>query len=51
MLGGTVDFRRDLAGGETMRLLWREARDGNKRIGQPELAFAGSVADRGGILR
>ena len=40
MLGGTVDFRRDLAGGETMRLLWREARDGNKRIGQPELAFA-----------
>ena len=40
MLGGTVDFRRELSGGETMRLLWREARDGNKRIGQPELAFA-----------
>ncbi|MET4103280.1 murein DD-endopeptidase MepM/ murein hydrolase activator NlpD [Roseovarius sp. MBR-78] len=40
MLGGTVDFRRDLAGGETMRLLWREARDGTQRIGQPELAFA-----------
>lgn len=40
MLGGTVDFRRDLSGGETMRLLWREARDGNERIGQPELAFA-----------
>lgn len=40
MLGGTVDFRRDLAGGETMRLLWREARAENKRIGQPELAFA-----------
>lgn len=40
MLGGTVDFRRELSGGETMRLLWREARDGNERIGQPELAFA-----------
>jgi murein DD-endopeptidase MepM/ murein hydrolase activator NlpD len=40
MLGGTVDFRRELSGGETMLLLWREARDGNERIGQPELAFA-----------
>ncbi|MBB5723429.1 MULTISPECIES: M23 family metallopeptidase [Alphaproteobacteria] len=40
MLGGTVDFRRELSGGETMRLFWREARDGNERIGQPELAFA-----------
>ncbi|WP_297779665.1 M23 family metallopeptidase, partial [uncultured Roseovarius sp.] len=40
MLGGTVDFRRELSGGETMRILWREARDGNERIGQPELAFA-----------
>lgn len=40
MLGGTVDFRRELAGGETVRLLWREARDGNRRIGQPELTFA-----------
>ena len=45
MLGGTVDFRRDLAGGETMRLLWREARDGNKRIGQPVLAFAAMDID------
>ena len=40
MLGGTVDFRRELAGGETLRLLWREARVGGERIGQPELAFA-----------
>ncbi|WP_425452414.1 M23 family metallopeptidase [Roseovarius spongiae] len=40
MLGGTVDFRRELVGGETVRLLWREARDGTQRIGQPELAFA-----------
>ena len=40
MLGGTVDFRRELSGGENIRLLWREARDGNTRIGQPELAFA-----------
>ncbi len=40
MLGGTIDFRRELSGGERMRLLWREAREGNKRIGQPELAFA-----------
>lgn len=48
MLGGTVDFRRDLAGGETMRLLWREARDGTQRIGQPELAFA--ALDLGGSV-
>ena len=40
MLGGTVDFRRELAGGETLRLLWREARVGEDRIGQPDLAFA-----------
>lgn len=48
MLGGTVDFRRELAGGETIRLLWREARDGNQRIGQPELAFA--ALDIGGSV-
>ena len=45
MLGGTVDFRRDLSGGETMRLLWREARDGEQRIGQPELDFAALELD------
>ncbi|MGR3462935.1 MAG: M23 family metallopeptidase [Roseovarius sp.] len=48
MLGGTVDFRRELSGGETIRLLWREARDGNQRIGQPELAFA--ALDLGGSV-
>ena len=40
MLGGTVDFRREMTGGETLRLLWREARVGENRIGQPELTFA-----------
>ncbi|KCV80762.1 peptidase family M23 [Actibacterium atlanticum] len=40
MLGGIVDFRREVTGGETLRLLWREARVGEDRIGQPELTFA-----------
>lgn len=40
MLGGTVEFRREMAGGETLRLLWREARIGEDVIGQPDLAFA-----------
>jgi murein DD-endopeptidase MepM/ murein hydrolase activator NlpD len=41
MLGGTVDFRRDLKGGETLRLLWRERMlAGRRRIGAPELIFA-----------
>ena len=40
MLGGTVDFRREMTGGETLQLLWREARVGEDRIGQPELTFA-----------
>ncbi|MBY6203198.1 M23 family metallopeptidase [Maritalea mobilis] len=40
MLGGTVDFRREMAGGERLRLLWREARLGEDRIGQPDLTFA-----------
>ncbi len=48
MLGGTVDFRRELSGGETVRLLWREARDGDQVIGQPELAFA--ALDLGGLV-
>ena len=41
VLGGTVDFRRDLRGGETLRLLWREARlpDGS-RVGAPQLSYA-----------
>ncbi|MBU0726697.1 MAG: M23 family metallopeptidase [Alphaproteobacteria bacterium] len=40
MLGHTVDLRRELNGGETLRLLWREARVGKNIIGQPQLAFA-----------
>ena len=48
MLGGTVDFRREMAGGETLRVLWREARVGQDRIGQPELAFA--ALEVGGAL-
>lgn len=40
MLGGTVDFRRELKGGETLQVLWREARLGDERIGQPEITFA-----------
>jgi murein DD-endopeptidase MepM/ murein hydrolase activator NlpD len=40
MLSGVVDFRRDLAGGETLRLMWREARIGGDIVGQPELTFA-----------
>lgn len=40
MLGGTVDFRREMVGGETLRLMWREARVGEDSIGQPDLAFA-----------
>ena len=40
MLGGTIDFRREMSGGESLRLLWREARIGEDRIGSPELTFA-----------
>ena len=40
MLGGAVDFRRDLGGGETLRVMWREARVGDDVVGQPELTFA-----------
>lgn len=40
MLGGAVDFRRDLGGGETLRVMWREARVGDDLVGQPEPAFA-----------
>lgn len=48
MLGGTVDFRRDLSGGETLRLMWREARVGDQTIGQPELTF--TALDLGDVL-
>tara|TARA_R110002124_G_scaffold127318_2_gene287224 strand:+ start:820 stop:1830 length:1011 start_codon:yes stop_codon:yes gene_type:complete len=41
VLGGTVDFRRDLLGGESLRLLWEETRlpDGS-RVGAPQLTYA-----------
>lgn len=40
MLGGTVDFRRDLQGGETLRILWKEDRINGEAVGQPEITFA-----------
>ncbi len=40
MLGGTVDFRRELRGGEKLQVLWREARLGDKRLGEPEITYA-----------
>ena len=40
MLGGTVDFRREITGGETLRVMWSEARVGDEVIGQPQLTFA-----------
>lgn len=40
MLGGTVDFRRDLKGGEELQLMWREAMLGDEVIGRPSLSFA-----------
>ncbi len=40
MLGGEVDFRRDFSGGESLQLLWREARANDEIVGQPEINFA-----------
>lgn len=48
MLGGTVDFRREMSGGEILRLMWREARVDGERIAEPNLAFA--ALDMGGSL-
>lgn len=48
MLGGTVDFRRELQGGETLQVLWREARLNDTRIGEPEITFA--ALDLGDVL-
>lgn len=48
MLGGTIDFRRDLTGSENLKLLWSEARVGENRIGQPKLAYA-SLETKGTI--
>ena len=40
VLGGTVDFRRDLSGGENLQLMWREAKLGDQFIRPPSLSFA-----------
>jgi len=45
MLGGAVDFRRDLKGGERLQLMWREARLGDQVIKQPRLSFAALTID------
>ncbi|MDF1671231.1 MAG: M23 family metallopeptidase [Roseovarius sp.] len=45
MLGGTVDFRRDLKGGERLQLMWREATLGDLVIRQPRLSFAALTVD------
>lgn len=38
-LGGKVDFRRELQGGEVLKLMWEEARIESGRVGQPSLSF------------
>ncbi|WP_271951143.1 M23 family metallopeptidase [Ruegeria faecimaris] len=45
MLSGTVDFRRDLTGGEALRLLWREKSIDGEKVGQSELIFAALEVD------
>lgn len=45
MLGGTVDFRRDLKGGERLQLMWREATFGDQVIRPPRLSFAALTID------
>ncbi|WP_377513327.1 M23 family metallopeptidase [Octadecabacter sp. R77987] len=45
MLGGTVDFRRDLKGGERLQLMWRETMVGDEMIAQPSLSFATLTVD------
>jgi murein DD-endopeptidase MepM/ murein hydrolase activator NlpD len=45
MLGGTVDFRRDLKGGERLQLMWREATLGDQVIRPPRLSFAALTID------
>ncbi len=45
VLGDTIDFRRDFAGGERLRVLWRAARVGNESIGQPKILFAALELD------
>ena len=41
MLGGNVDFRRDLKGGERLKILWKQAvmADGSE-VGPPQMTYA-----------
>ncbi|MEQ8701639.1 MAG: hypothetical protein RLT05_34390, partial [Bauldia litoralis] len=42
ILAGTVDFRRDIRGGETLRLLWHQRRrEDGTAAGEPRLTYAG----------
>ena len=44
LLGGTMNLRRDLNGGERLQLLWQETRRENgARVGDPRLTYAGLV--------
>ena len=41
ILGGVIDFRRDLKGEETLRLLWTEQlTPSGTRVGEPQLTYA-----------
>ncbi len=40
VLAGTLDLRRELSGGEHLRLLWRENLLGERTIGEPTIDFA-----------
>ncbi len=40
VLAGTLDLRSALAGGETLRVAWREHRLGDRTIGEPLIDFA-----------
>jgi murein DD-endopeptidase MepM/ murein hydrolase activator NlpD len=41
ILGGVIDFRRDLKGEETLRLLWTERlTPSGMRVGEPQLTYA-----------
>ncbi len=40
ILAGTFDLRTALAGGEHIRLMWREYRSGDRVVGEPTIDFA-----------
>lgn len=45
VLSGTIDFRRDLRGGESLQLNWKEATVDDLVIDQPRLSFAALSID------